>query len=65
MKMSNQKILIICLTLVAIAVIAFSVFKVSFGNLLFAGALLVCPLLHFWMTGGEHGRTMKDGKHKH
>lgn len=55
--MNSKKILGICLGLIALAVIAIVVFKVSFGTLFFAGALLLCPLLHVWM--------MKDGGHKH
>ena len=51
------KTLSICLGLVALAVIAVSVFKVSVGTLFFAGILLLCPLMHFFM--------MKDGGHKH
>ncbi len=47
----------ICLALIALAVVAVTVFKVSVGTLFFAGALLLCPLMHFWM--------MKDGGHKH
>lgn len=53
----SGKILSICLGLIALAVVALTVFKVSFGTLFFAGALLLCPLLHVWM--------MKDGRHKH
>lgn len=47
----------ICLGVIALAVVAIAVFKVSVGTLFFAGALLLCPLLHVWM--------MKDGTHKH
>ncbi len=55
----------ICLGLIVLAVVALTVFKVSFGTLFLAGALLLCPLLHVWMMRGEHGRTMKDGGHRH
>lgn len=62
----SGKTLSICLGLIALAVVALAVFKVSFGTLFFAGALLLCPLLHVWMMkGGEHGQTMRDGGHKH
>ena len=53
----SGKTLGICLGLIALAVIALTVFKVSVGTLFFAGALLLCPLLHVFM--------MKDGGHKH
>ncbi|OGM64014.1 hypothetical protein A3A52_05020 [Candidatus Woesebacteria bacterium RIFCSPLOWO2_01_FULL_39_14] len=56
----------VCLSLIAIALIALFVFKVPVNTLLLGGVLLACPLLHFWMMrDGEHGRTMKDGEHKH
>lgn len=61
----SKKTLIFCLGGITLAVVALTVFKVSLGNLFFAGALLLCPLLHVWMMRGEHGRTMKDGGHKH
>ncbi len=48
---------VICLGVIALAVVAVTMFKVSVETLLFAGALLLCPLLHVWM--------MKDGGHKH
>ncbi len=54
---SIQKVLGICLALAALAFIAVAVLKVSPTNLVFAGGLLLCPLLHIWM--------MKDGGHKH
>ena len=53
----SGKTLGICLGLVMLAVVAITVFKVSFGTLFFAGALLLCPVMHIWM--------MKDGGHKH
>lgn len=53
----SGKTLSICLGLIALAVVALTVFKVSFGTLFLAGALLLCPLMHVWM--------MKDGGHKH
>ncbi len=52
----SGKILSICLGLIILAVVALTVFKVSLGTLFFAGAFLLCPLLHVWM--------MRDG-HKH
>lgn len=56
-KNTALKWLGICLGVVALSLIAISVFKVSVGNLFFVGALLACPLMHIWM--------MKDGGHKH
>ena len=53
----SGKTLSICFGLIALAVVALTVFKVSIGTLFFAGVLLLCPLLHVWM--------MKDGGHKH
>lgn len=53
----SGKTLSICVGLIVLAIVALTVFKVSFGTFLFAGALLLCPLLHVWM--------MKDGGHKH
>lgn len=53
----SGKTLGICLGLIALAVVALTVFKVSLGTLFLAGALLLCPLLHVWM--------MKDSGHKH
>lgn len=53
----SNKTVGVCGTLVAITLIAVTVFKVPIGTLAFAGALLACPLLHVWM--------MKDGSHKH
>lgn len=53
----SVKTLGICLALIAAAVVAVSVFKISTGTIFLAGVLLACPLLHIWM--------MKDGGHKH
>ena len=53
----SGKTLNTCLGLIALAVVALTVFKVSFGTLFLAGALLLCPLLHVWM--------MRSGGHKH
>jgi len=58
------KTLGICLALIAAALVALFIFKVPVNTLFLAGALLACPLLHFWMMKGEHGRTMKDSQTK-
>ncbi len=52
-----MKILGICLGLITLAIVAIAVFNVPLGTLFFAGALLLCPLLHVWM--------MRGGGHKH
>lgn len=52
-KFSAVKILGVCLSLAAIAFIAITVFKLTPMNLVFAGGLLLCPLLHVWMMRGD------------
>lgn len=49
--------LLLCLGLLALAIVAVALFKVSFGTLALFGLVLACPLMHVWM--------MKDGGHKH
>lgn len=56
-EVKHMKILGICLGLITLAIVAVAVFKVPLGTLFFAGALLLCPLLHVWM--------MRNGGHKH
>lgn len=53
-KFTKGGILALCLGVLAIAVVAISVFKVSVGNLFFYAILLACPLLHLFMMRG-HG----------
>ena len=53
----SNKTVGVCGTLIALALVAITVFKVPVGTLAFAGLLLACPLLHVWM--------MRDGGHKH
>jgi len=55
--MNTGKMIPICLGLFVLSLIAVFVFNVSFGTLIFAGAFLLCPLMHVWM--------MKSGGHKH
>ena len=63
--MDKTKTIGICLAGIVIAVIAMVFFKVPISIICIAAILLACPLLHLWMNSGEHGRTMKDGNHKH
>ena len=53
----GSQTLVFCIVIIAIAVTAVTVFKVSVGSLLFIGALLACPLMHVVM--------MKGMSHKH
>jgi hypothetical protein len=52
-----NKMLLICGGLLAVAIIAVTVLKVSVGSLLYIGLFLMCPLMHIMMMGG--------GGHKH
>jgi len=47
----------ICLGLIALAVVAVIIFRISVGTVIFGTVLLTCPLMHLWM--------MKSGGHKH
>ena len=63
MKHTNH--LIICLVLIGVAGLAY-LFIPQVQNLGWFGIIiLACPLMHIWMSSGEHSRTKKDGKHKH
>lgn len=55
--MLSAKTVWVCIALGLMALAAVFIFKVSMGTLLFAGALLACPLVHIWM--------MRSGDHKH
>lgn len=54
--MVSTQILVICIAVMAIAITAVTVFKVSVGSLFFVVALLACPLMHILM--------MKNMNHK-
>ncbi len=54
---SSLKWLGVCLGLVAVALVAITVFRIPVSTVAFTGILLACPLMHFWM--------MKDSGHKH
>lgn len=56
LKFTKGKLLLICLTVLAIATIAVTVFKVSMENLFFLAFLLACPLMHFFMMKGHGGQ---------
>ncbi len=47
------KTLGVCFIFVAIAYLAVGVFRIPAGTLLFAGVLLLCPLMHFFMMKGD------------
>lgn len=53
----GNKTLLICLSLIALAVGAVFFFNVGISTVVFLGFALACPLMHIWM--------MKDGGHKH
>lgn len=55
--MCMKNIIWICVAVALMGLVAITIFKVPIGTVMFAGALLACPLLHIWM--------MKDGGHKH
>ena len=49
------KILGICIAVATVAFAVIWIFKVTPANLVFAGTLLLCPILHiFMMRGGDH-----------
>lgn len=52
----QNKTLVMCLGLIALAIVSVVVFNVSVSTVVFLGFALACPLMHLWM--------MKDG-HKH
>lgn len=63
----KNKLLLICLLVLGGAIVSFTVFKVSLGNLLFYGILLACPLMHLFMMKGHGGKddTKQNGKSCH
>ena len=54
---SSLRWLGMCLGLIALAVVAVTIFQIPVGTVFFGAVLLACPLMHIWM--------MKDGGHKH
>lgn len=54
---SSLKLLGICVGLIALAVIAITVFQIPVSTVFFGALFLACPLMHIWM--------MKSGGHKH
>ncbi len=59
LKFTKGKLLLICLAVVAIAVTAVTIFKVSIGNLFFFAIFLACPLMHLFMMKGHGGHDHK------
>lgn len=55
--LSSRNNLLMWVALLAIALIAGVIFKVSLESIVLLGLVLACPLLHIWM--------IKDEKHKH
>lgn len=53
----SNKVILICVAVLAAMIIALTVFKVSAGSLLYIGLFLACPLMHILM--------MRGGNHKH
>ena len=61
LNLTKTKILVICLVVFAVAVAAVTIFGVPFGNVLFFGVFLACPLMHVFMMNG-HGGHDQEGK---
>jgi len=56
-----NKILTVCLIGTAVFATAILIFKIPTNTILFYGAILLCPLIHFFMMGqGGH----EDKNHK-
>jgi uncharacterized membrane protein len=54
---SSLKWLGVCIGLIALAIIAVTIFRIPVSTVFFGALFLACPLMHVWM--------MKDGGHKH
>ncbi len=54
---SSIKWLGICVGLIALAIIAVTIFRIPVSTVFFGALFLACPLMHIWM--------MKSGGHKH
>ena len=61
LKLTKGKLMLICLAVLAIAVITITVFKIPVGNLFFFAVFLVCPLMHIFIMKG-HGDSDPQGK---
>ncbi len=61
LKLTRNRLLIICLVALGVVFVAVTVFKVSIGNLLFFAVFLACPLMHIFMMKG-HGGHDQEGK---
>lgn len=60
LKFTKGKLLLICLAVVAIVVVAVTVFQVPIGNLFYFAIILACPLMHIFMMKGHGGHKEKD-----
>lgn len=58
----KTKILIFCLLSLGIAFTALHILKVPVGNLLYFGAILLCPLMHIFMMKGMNHRYHEAGE---
>ncbi len=47
-------VMLLCMIVPAAAILALTVFKVSFSQLLYFGIILLCPLMHIFMMKGMH-----------
>jgi len=60
LKLTKNKLLLICVAVLVIAVVAVTVFKVSVGNLFFFAIFLACPLMHLFMMKGHDNHKGND-----
>ncbi len=54
------KILVLCSLLVGVGFTAVHILKVPVGNLLYFGAIFLCPLMHIFMMKNMHADHAKD-----
>ncbi len=56
----RNKLILICLGALGVAVVAVTIFKVSFVNILFFGILLACLLMHLFMMKSHREHKGKE-----